>query len=273
MRVAVLGPGGVGGLLAAVLPHAIVVSRQPLTEIHLRSVVLGDRTRQVRSVETLTEPTDVLFIATKATGLQEAIRRIATPPQTVVPLLNGFEHVAYLREHFPDVVAASIRVEATRTAPGVFEQTSPFLRIELSAHPEIAGLLNAAGIPTTLVEDEAQLLWSKLVRLNAIALTTTAYRQPIGAIRDHHRDDLLDAIRETAAVAEAEGAAIGAEEVRAEIADAHPELLSSMARDVMAGRPPELDAIGGAVLRAGARHDIRTPTVQRLVDAIGRELP
>src|SRR6476659_11108140 len=148
LSVAILGPGGVGGLLAAVVPNALVVSRQPLTEIHLRSRVLGDRTQTVRSVPTLEEPTDVLFIATKATGLHEAIERIETPPTTVVPLLNGFEHVAYLRERFPDVVAASIRVEETRTAPGVIEQTSPFLRIELSAHPEVAELLDAAGIPT-----------------------------------------------------------------------------------------------------------------------------
>ena len=46
-----------------------------------------------------------------------------------------------------------------------------------------------------------------------------------------------------------------------------------MARDRLAGRPLELDAIGGAVLRAGARHGIETPTVQRLVDAIAGELP
>jgi 2-dehydropantoate 2-reductase len=46
-----------------------------------------------------------------------------------------------------------------------------------------------------------------------------------------------------------------------------------MARDLFAGRPLELDAIGGAVLRAGARHGIQTPTVQRLVDAIRSELP
>jgi 2-dehydropantoate 2-reductase len=273
MRVAVLGPGGVGGLLAAVLPNALVVSRQPLTEIRLRSVVLGDRTQTVRSVQTLNEPTDVLFIATKATGLQQALERIETPPGVVVPLLNGFEHVAYLRERFPDVVAASIRVESTRTAPGVIEQTSPFLRIELSAHQEIADLLTAAGIPTSLNEDESQLLWSKLTRLNAIALTTTAYRAPIGDVRDNHRDDLLDVIDETAAVAAAEGADIDANDVKKELQEAHPGLLSSMARDVMAGRPPELDAIGGAVLRAGARHDVETPTVQRLVDAIRRELP
>ena len=273
MRVAVLGPGGVGGLLAAALPNALVVSREPLTEIHLRSRLLGDRTTAVRSTRRLAEPVDVLFIATKATGLTQAIERIETPPATVVPLLNGFEHVAFLREHFEDVVAATIRVESTRVAPGVIEQTSPFLRIELSAHQEIADLLNAAGIPATLDENESQVMWSKLVRLNAIALTTTAYRAPMGDVRDHHRDELFSVVRETAAVAQADGATIDAEAIEEELNQAHPELLSSMARDRLAGRPLELDAIGGAVLRAGARHGIEAPTVQRLVDAIAGELP
>jgi 2-dehydropantoate 2-reductase len=273
LTVAVLGPGGVGGLLAAVLPNALVVSRSPLTEIQLRSVILGDRTTAVRSVATLTDPVDVLFIATKATGLQEAVERIAVQPATVVPLLNGVEHLAFLRERFDDVVAATIRVEATRVAPGVIEQTSPFLRVELSAHPEVAELLNAAGIEAAVVAGEAQVMWSKLSRLNAIALTTTAYRAPIGDVRTGHRDDLLRVIEETAAVAAAEGARIDVPAIEQELEAAHPELLSSMARDVMAGRPPELDAIGGAVLRAAERHGIEAPTVARLVEAIRSELP
>jgi 2-dehydropantoate 2-reductase len=273
MRVAVLGPGGVGGLLAAVLPQALVVSREPLTEIQLRSRLLGDRTTPVRSTERLEEPADVLFVATKATGLAQAIERIEAPVGVVVPLLNGVEHLAFLRERFTDVVAATIRVESTRIAPGVIEQTSPFVRIELAGHPEVAGLLNENGIPAEVIEDEAQVMWSKLVRLNAIALTTTAHRAPIGAVRTDHGDDLLKVIEETAAVAESEGASVRADEVWDEVGQAHAELLSSMARDVMAGRPPELDAIGGAVLRAGARNGVETPTIQRLVEAIRRELP
>ena len=273
MKIAVLGPGGVGGLLAAVLPNALVVSRSPIDRIQLRSRLLGDKNTAVRSTRRLREPVDVLFIATKATSLSDAIERIAAPPGVVVPLLNGFEHIAFLRERFEDVVAATIRVEATRVAPGVIEQTSPFLRIELSAHPEVADLLNDAGIPAAVVENEAQVMWSKLSRLNAIALTTTAFRGPIGEVRAHHCDDLLDVVRETAAVAEAEGAMIDIGAIEQELRDAHPELLSSMARDVAAGRPPELDAIGGAVLRAARRHGIETPTVQRLVEAIRSELP
>jgi 2-dehydropantoate 2-reductase len=273
MKIAVLGPGGVGGLLAAVLPDALVVSRSAITEIQLRSRLLGDRTTPVRSVQRLTDPVDVLFIATKATGLADAVERIEAKPGVVVPLLNGVEHIARLRERFRDVVAATIRVEATRVAPGVIEQTSPFLRIELSAHPEVAELLSSAGIPAAVIKDEAQVMWSKLSRLNAIALTTTAFGAPIGEVRTHHCDDLLDVVRETAAVAEAEGAMIDVGAIEQELREAHPGLLSSMARDVAAGRPPELDAIGGAVLRAAARHGIEAPVVQRLVEAIRVELP
>jgi 2-dehydropantoate 2-reductase len=264
----------VGGLLAAVLPRALVVGRSPVEEIRLRSRVLGERTTRVRFTGRLEEPVDVLFIATKAVGLQDAVERIAAPPGVVVPLLNGIEHLPLLRERFDEVVAATIRVEATRVAPGVIEQTSPFLRVDLAGHPEVAELLNAAGIDTHVGEGEAQVMWSKLTRLNAIALTTTAFAAPLGEVREEHREELLAAVRETAAVASAEGAAIDVAAIERELLEeAHPELLSSMARDVEAGRPPELDAIGGAVLRAADRHGIATPVVARLVAAVEARLP
>jgi 2-dehydropantoate 2-reductase len=274
MRIAVLGPGGVGGLLAAVLPDAIVVGRSPLEEIRLRSRVLGERTTRIRFTERLEEPVDVLFIATKAVGLEDAVERIVVQPGVVVPLLNGIEHLELLRTRFGEVVAATIRVEATRVAPGVIEQTSPFMRVELAGHPEVAELLNAAGIDARVGAGESQVMWSKLVRLNAIALTTTAFAAPLGDVRAGHRDELLEAVRETAAVASAEGASIDVSAIEHELLEeAHPELLSSMARDVDAGRPPELDAIGGAVLRAAARHGIATPAVARLVAAVEARLP
>jgi 2-dehydropantoate 2-reductase len=273
-KVAVLGPGGVGGLLAAVLSRALVVSRSPVDRIELRSRVLGERTTDVQSTRRLTEPVDVLFIATKAVGLEDAVERIAAQPGVVVPLLNGIEHLELLRERFTDVVAATIRVEATRVAPGVIEQTSPFMRVELAGHPEVAELLNAAGIDARMGDGEAQVMWSKLSRLNAIALTTTAFAAPLGEVREEHREELLEAVRETAAVASAEGASIDVAAIEHELLEeAHPELLSSMARDVDAGRPPELDAIGGAVLRAAARHAIATPTVARLVAEVEARLP
>ena len=71
-------------------------------------------------------------------------------------------------------------------------------------------------------------------------------------------------IEEAAAVANADGASIDPAARLAELDDAHAGLSSSMQRDIAAGREPELDAIAGAVLRAGRRHGIECPTIARL---------
>jgi 2-dehydropantoate 2-reductase len=65
-------------------------------------------------------------------------------------------------------------------------------------------------------------------------------------------------------VANAAGGAIDPSGPLAELDDAHPGLASSMQRDLAAGREPELDAIAGAVLRAGQRYGIECPTIERL---------
>ena len=141
--------------------------------------------------------------------------------------------------------------------------------------PAVAELLTAAGVPADVGTSEAQVLWSKLARLNALACTTSAIDRPIGWIREdpEWRDTLESAISETVAVAHAEGADIDPEQPFTELVElAHPTLGSSMQRDIAAGREPELDAIPGAVLRAAARHGIACPTIEGLVVLIRERL-
>lgn len=283
--VAVLGPGGVGGLVAGALARAgtpvTVVARDETAArlsrdgLRIQSVRLGDFHADVRAVPRLTEPTDLLIVATKAVGLEAALDRVATAPRLVIPLLNGLDHLTVLRERWPDRVCAGVvRVGSHRPEPGVIVQTSPFLRIDLAPEtPDTvaaAHLLRAAEIPTKVTESEAEVMWGKLTRLNALACTTTAFAEPIGAVRSHprHRLALEGAVEETAAVARAEGANIAAADVLQELAEVNAEATSSMARDVELGHEPELDAIPGAVLRAAERHGIPAPTVQELVDRI-----
>jgi 2-dehydropantoate 2-reductase len=290
MIVAVLGPGGVGGLVAAALDRvgdrAIVVARESTAELvaerglQVSSVRLGDFVAHPRAVAELAEPVDALVVATKATGLAQALRRIVSPPALVLPLLNGLDHVELLRERFAaeSVVAGSIRVEADRPRPGVVVHTSPFLRIDMAsrfsaAHAgmqALAARLEAAGVPARVRDSEPQVMWSKLVRLNALACTTSAFDKLLGEIRDTPalRAELVGAIEEGCAVANAEGASIDASDPLGELGDAHATLGSSMQRDIAAGRPPELDAIPGAVLRAAARHGLPCPTIDGLVARI-----
>jgi 2-dehydropantoate 2-reductase len=291
MNVAVLGPGGVGGLLAGVLDRAgtrvTVVATEPTAAViaerglRVSSVTFGEFTARPRALERLQEPVDALIVATKFSGLEPAEERIAVEPPLVLPLLNGLDHIAMLRERFSadSVLAGTIRVEADRPQPGVIVHTSPFLLVNMaSAFPAahermqaLAQLLCDAEVPARVLDSEADVMWSKLVRLNALACTTSAYDKLLGEIRStpRLRDDLYGAIEEACAVGRAEGAHdVDPATAIAELTAAHATLGSSMQRDIAAGRAPELDAIAGSVLRAGARHGIACPTIERLVAMI-----
>ncbi len=290
--IAVLGPGGVGGFIAAALARAgsevIVIAREETAEliardgIEVQSVRLGNFHARPRAQSELRDQVDVLLAATKATGLASALERVQAMPGLVVPLLNGLDHMTTLRERFgPERVAAgTIRIESDRPEPGRIVQTSPFLRIDLAAEDEglrgrlqpLAETLQAAEIPVQLGDSEPQILWGKLVRLNALACTTSASFQPIGFIRTdpRWRAALEGCIAEGAAVARAEGADIDPAVPQRELEEAHPELSSSMQRDIAAGHAPELDAIAGAVLRAGDRHGLQCPTIAELAGLIAK---
>jgi 2-dehydropantoate 2-reductase len=286
----VLGPGGVGGLLAGVLERAghevTVVARDSTAAvigergIRIDSVTFGRFTSRPRAVEQLTEPVDALLVATKAAGLEEALQRVAVEPAVLLPLLNGLDHVPLLRRHFAaeSVLAGSIRVEADRPEPGVVVHTSPFLLINMaSAAPAIAprmralaDALVAAEVPSRILDSEPQVMWSKLVRLNALACTTSAYDKLLGEIRSTPdlRADLVGAMEEAAAAGRAEGAEVDAITAIEELERAHATLGSSMQRDIAAGREPELDAIPGSVMRAAGRHGLSCPTIEKLVAII-----
>jgi len=302
--IAILGPGGVGGLLAAALARAgtdvTVIAREATAEtiardgIHVQSAVLGDFLARPRAVLRLNEPVDVLVVATKAAALEDALARVdasaRAQPGLVVPLLNGFDHMALLRQRFPGRVAAgTIRVQADRPAPGFVVHGGRFLFVELASDDAalrprldaLAAALRGANIETRAGRDrsEARILWGKLVRLNTLACMTTAYDAPFGAIRsDPKRWAELEAcVREGVAVARAEGADVDPAVVFGEFEAIHDGFGTSMQRDVAAGREPELDAIAGAVLRAGGRHGIACPTIAslaaRIAERAGVPLP
>ncbi len=281
-----------GGFIAGALTRAgeevTVLARESTAQVlardglHIQSVILGEFDARPAAVTQLAEPVDVLIIATKAVGLDAALQRVQATPGLVVPLLNGLDHMQLLRRRFPAerVAAGTIRIEADRPEPGRIVHTSRFLQVDLaSEHAEaapalerLAGRLNRAEVPARIGPSEAQILWSKLVRLNALALTTSASAERLGFIRSDPvwREALLGCLREGAAVARADGAELDPAKPLGELEAAHAELNSSMQRDVAAGREPELDAIAGSVLRAARRHGLACPTIERLSGEVAR---
>jgi 2-dehydropantoate 2-reductase len=287
-RVAVLGPGGVGGLLGALLARAgdsVVVlagesTARAIAERGLRveSRRFGDFHVSVNSAVRLQTEVDAVLITVKATQLEQALERVpaaAIGNALLVPFLNGIDHVARLRTHYSSssVAAATIRVEVARIEPGLIRQTSPFTAVEIATTAAVkdrvdtlADRLRAAGLDVKVRDDEVPMLWDKLVLLAPLALLTTHERANVGEVRTRRRDDAVALVSEVAAVAHAEGGTADAGSVL-RLLDSAPEgMESSMQRDQAAGLPLELDAIGGAVLTHAARAGIAVPVTTRYVE-------
>lgn len=284
-----------GGLLAGLLARigtevtclagaatADVLAREG---VRVESALFGTFTVPVGAAERLTHPVDACFVTVKATQLEPALERLPADvvgDAVLVPLLNGIEHVELLRQRYPDatVVPATIRVESARIAPGVVRHGTPFATVELAPVPADGGgrarlgaLLEAAGVTVKTGDDAATVMWSKLAFLAVLALLTTAAQAPAGEVRQRRRDDLLAMAAETVAVARAEGAVLDAEGIVAFFDSLPPGMRSSMQRDAEAGSRLELDAIGGAVVRAAARAGIPVPVTGRYVDELRTRYP
>lgn len=291
MQHGILGAGGVGGLIGAVLAKAgesvTLIVRPEAADRHPRELSLesglGKFSVPVSVSATADRPLDVLWITVKAPQLKPALDRIPERARigTVVPLLNGIDHVPVLRARFghDGVVPATISVETERTAPGKIVHRSPFVRLNVAASGrerlETSVLeFRQFGFDCKFVGDEVTLLWSKLVLLAPLALSTTAAGSPIGGVvADASRRAKLEAcVREACAVATASGAAVDANAVITTIESLPPQMRSSMQKDVDAGRPAELDAIAGPILRGAEAHGLEAPATGELVTAIRKRL-
>ena len=297
--VAVLGVGGVGGMLAARTGALCVGTSRTVEAIRARGLTLvhGGVTTvsHPEAVERLETPVALLAVAVKAYDLDAALDRVAAtvlPGAVVLPLLNGLEHVEAVRRRLGTsdtvsrgaaaaVVAGSIgRLEAFSPEPGVVVQRSSgdavvtvaSRELDASALESALAPLRVPGIEVVVADDERTVQWEKAARLAALAAATVASGRPVGELRDDvaWRQRLEDALREACAVAAADGVVLDPAAQWAIIEAMAPGLTTSAARDAAAGRRTELDAISGSVVRAGHRLGVATPELDALLaDAAG----
>ena len=281
-----LGAGGVGAFLGACfarLGREVVLVLRPESlrrydgRLRVESALLGDFEVEVPAVPALDRPVDVLWVTTKATQLEAALELVPAElldEAVAVPLLNGVDHVELLRARLgaERILPGTIYVESERVDVGVVRQKTAFVQLALAPHARAAAVceeVEAAGLGCSVGASESAVLWQKLATLAPIALTTTAHGGPISAVvADPAWHSRLEAcVREVAAIAEAEGVDFDADVVLERYGQIG-DLRSSMQKDREAGRPLELDAIGGAVLRAGELHGVETPATRELVELI-----
>ena len=288
MKHAIVGAGGVGGLLGGALAHSgesVAMVVRPGTrnnypeKIHVDST-FGKFDESVEWTESVPQA-DVLWLAVKALQLNDSLRLIAEGARLplIVPLLNGIDHVALLRDRFGEhaVLPGTIAVETERTAPGHIVHRSPFAKLNLSARgrgmlAQTMDQLRKIGFTGEFIDNESTLMWGKLVFLGPLALSTTAANKTIGELVSNPElwTNLQACVREACTVGSAEGAKLNFDVVIKAILALPASMKSSMQKDVEQGRLPEVDAIGGGIARAADRHNIPAPVTTRLIETVRR---
>jgi 2-dehydropantoate 2-reductase len=286
--IAVIGPGAIGGLMAALMQRAghdvTVVAREP-TASHINehgldvvTDIFGAWHAPLPASTTVPWGARVL-VAVKADGVAAAadLLRDAAPTE-VVALLNGVEHMDRLRAAAPEarVYGATVAGQTRRTPvggprPATVTHSFNLLTIVVPDAAEGLGLtaaLRDTGAHLTTGGTEAEVLWKKLRFLAGLSLLTSIWKVRIGEALDRDPELTAGLLREIAAVASAEGVPSTGDELRELLAGLPPQTVGSLEADLSAGRPGELDAIGGAILRAGQRHGVVMPVLTSTVDRL-----
>jgi 2-dehydropantoate 2-reductase len=274
-RVAVVGVGAIGGVLAALLEttgqHKIVLcTRRPLDALTVITPdgVVHVNARNLTNVAQA-EAMDWVLVATKtydAEGAGVWLGRLAAQGAAVAVVQNGVEH----RERFASYVPAEriapvvIDCPVERRADGTVVQRG-VVRMKVEAGSlgrEFSELFRGSGAEIESTQDFMTAAWRKLC-FNAPGALNALTMKPAGVLQDESLGCVaLEMVEECAAVGRAEGATLD-ESVGQQVLDgyrAQPrDSVNSMLADRQAGRPMEIDARNGVIVRLGEKHGIPTP--------------
>ncbi len=287
--VAVIGAGAVGGVVAARLMQSsantvTVAARSPVESLQ---ITYRDSSIQV-SPRVLLEPTegshqDWVLVTTKAYDAPGAAAWFPTmvgPHTTVAILQNGVEHRERFAPYAPQnqILPVVVDLAAERVAPGVVTQNGP-PRLTVRIGPMgrgLAALFEGTGISVVEVEDFVTAAWRKLCLNVTGAVSALALTADIPGNDPDVADLLTGVVHEAMRVGNAAGASLDPAlvgEIVGRFQNGTPQGVNSMLADRLAGRPMEIDARNGAVVRTGAARGIPTPINQALVGLLRAVAP
>lgn len=281
--IAVVGPGAIGATVATLLAragHAVTLcARTPVTRLVIDAP--DGRIEAAPPVWTdpaAARPVDWVMICTKAydvAGAAAWLAELIGPATRVAVLQNGVEH----RARFAGLVAPEwlvpviVDIPAERIGPGriTVHRYGTLTAPDDTAGRAFAALFADAPLDGRVSADWTTVAWRKLA-INSCGIALTLIDRPFGAARQPGVAAALHMLaEECAAVGRAEGADLPpglADEVVAYYRAQAPGLRNSLHNDLRAGRPLELDARDGVVVRLGERHGVPTPAHRLLIGLV-----
>ena len=245
-------------------------ARRPLGELHVETPQ-GPRVARpvVLTAPAQAQPVDWVLVTTKAydaAGAATWFKGLAAQGAPVAILQNGIEHRERFAPYLPaaQIVPVMVDAPAERTDPTHIRQrgTAKMVVQDDARGREFVALFAGTPIEVATTPDLKSAVWRKLC-LNSSGVINALILQPAGAMHDEQLGELLKAmVRECMAVGRAEGAVFEdglPEKVLAGQRAAPADSVNSIQADRAAGKPMELDARNGVIVRLGRKHGIPTP--------------
>jgi 2-dehydropantoate 2-reductase len=273
-KIAVIGPGAVGSTIAAWLMQdasnsVVVAARTPVTKIEVQTPerLLSANPRVITNV-TEASPVDWVLVTTKAYDSQAAsdwFNGLCSADTNVAVLQNGVEHVERFKSFLPRerLLPVMVDVPAERTAPGRVSQRRNGRMIvgEGTIGSRFVQLFSHTPIAVSQSSDIKSELWRKLCLNAAGALSAVVLKPAVIARHEGVAQIMQMIIRECIAVGRAEGAVLDDSLAESIVAGyrSTPDSINSLHADRLAGRPMEIEARNGVIVRLGRKHGIPTP--------------
>ena len=293
MNIAVIGTGAVGGYFGGKLAQAgnnvtFIARGEHLKAIRENSLIVksikGDfvihPANVTDKISEISSP-DLVILGVKAWQVKEVaseLKNVIREDTTVLPLQNGVlasdELMSVLQPS--NVVAGLCRIFSKLDAPGVInhfgiEPEIVFGEISNEVTPRIENILKTltnSDIKTYIPKDIQTELWKKLMIIGSGGLLAIT-RSPYGAVREHKETRKLmhSLLNEIFIVSQMTGARMGVDFVTKtmDYIDSYPyDATTSLARDIWAGKPSEIEYQNGSVVMLGKKYGVKTP-VNRFV--------
>lgn len=288
VRVAVMGAGSIGGYFGGMLSRGGNQVTLIARGRHLKAIrdgglrIATDEEEFVVHCDATDDPNEVGLVDLALLTVKTYHNEQAVPAMlpmigestTVLCLQNGIDSYQSLVKAVGSekVMPGAAYIEASRPAPGVVKQTGQVVRIafgepgggDSERGRRILEALERSQIPAEFNQDIQQTLWSKFLFIATMAGVTTLSRQTMAELmpRPEWRSVIVECLREIEAVGRASGVNLDSQIVDSTlqyIEGSLEQMHASMHADIMAGRPLELEALNGAVVRAGKAANVSTP--------------
>lgn len=288
MRIAVMGAGGIGGTLGALLTKSghdvsLIARGEHLEAIRKGGLRLtgaaGEFTVDVAATDNPADvgPVDLVLFTVKTYHNKQvipAIRPLVGDATAVLTFQNGVESAKEIRSVverglvLPGVYWTPAHIQSPGVIAVVSQPSAEFGNSadggETPQTQEIQRALDDSGVKVAYWDDTTKMLWNKFVPFCALAGSTSASRTRIKRLLTFGEGhDLFSAIiEEGRAVARAEGVDIAADiadKMMASFENFPDDYQPSMQTDFQLGRQTELEAINGAIVRLGREAGVPTP--------------